>query len=205
MAAYKSVDLYGGAIRADLPTNFGDVSDIRQVPDTQEVFLDKDGFTSIVFDILERVGEEENCKTDLEALKYHLEDIVEDDTEGTQVWETNSAFLQKLPNTTTNPIQSYTLLATQQHQSPPTQTSTATSKPPKPTPDFTAITILLIRLEAHKTDIVISINVPHSPGEYDPADVNLEAAKKGALIERALAHRERILQTFEIREWGLFV
>lgn len=67
-------------------------SQIRQVPDNQEVYLDKDGLTSIVFDILERVD-----KPDLDALKYHLEDIVEDDVNATKLWTSNSAVFSKLP------------------------------------------------------------------------------------------------------------
>lgn len=62
------------------------------MPDNQEVYLDKDGLSSIVFDILERVD-----KPDLDALKYHLEDIVEDDVNATKLWTSNSAVLNKLP------------------------------------------------------------------------------------------------------------
>jgi hypothetical protein len=67
-------------------------SQIRQVPDNQEVYLDNDGLSSIVFDILERVD-----KPDLDALKYHLEDVVEDDVNATKLWTSNSAVLSKLP------------------------------------------------------------------------------------------------------------
>ena len=62
------------------------------MPDNQEVYLDKDGFTSVVFDILERVG-----KPDIEALKFHLHDIVEDDANETKVWTTGEAHFSKLP------------------------------------------------------------------------------------------------------------
>lgn len=65
------------------------------MPDNQEVYLDKDGFTSIVFDILERV--EVGEKTDIDALKYHLQDIIEDDTDETKTWTLNSAIFSKLP------------------------------------------------------------------------------------------------------------
>lgn len=51
-------------------------SDLRQIPDHQEVYLDKEGFTSITFDILERV---DSVANDEEALKYHLEDITDSD------------------------------------------------------------------------------------------------------------------------------
>lgn len=53
-------------------------SNIRQVPDNQEVYLDKNGFTSLTFDITERVS---HLSTDKEALEYHFADIVaENDT-----------------------------------------------------------------------------------------------------------------------------
>lgn len=68
-------------------------SDLRQVPDHQEVYLDKQGFTSITFDILERV---DSVANDDEALKYHLEDIT--DSEGQcQVLSSGSVKLPHLP------------------------------------------------------------------------------------------------------------
>ena len=54
-------------------------SRIRQVPDNQEVYLDKNGFTSLTFDITERVS---HLSTDKEALEYHFADTVaETDTQ----------------------------------------------------------------------------------------------------------------------------
>lgn len=67
-------------------------SEIRQVPDNQEVYLDSDGFSSIVVEILERVE-----KSDFEALKHHLRDIVDDDAERTRTWTSNNAIFSKLP------------------------------------------------------------------------------------------------------------
>lgn len=56
-------------------------SNIRQVPDNQEVYLDQNGFTSLTFDITERVS---YVSTDREALEYHFADIVaEEDTKNT--------------------------------------------------------------------------------------------------------------------------
>lgn len=60
---------------ADLSSSY---SKIRQVPDNQEVYLDKNGFTSLTFDITERVS---HLSTDRDALEYHFADIVaENDT-----------------------------------------------------------------------------------------------------------------------------
>ncbi|KAG9511568.1 Mog1p/PsbP-like protein, partial [Aureobasidium melanogenum] len=186
--SFNKIELYGGAMTVELPSNFADVSQIRQVPDNQEVYLDKDGLSSIVFDILERVD-----KPDLDALKYHLEDIVEDDVNGTKLWTSNSAVLSKLPSQTP----AYTLFAT--------HTASADAVSRGKAPDFTGILLTLIRLERQQTDLVICINVPHVDGEYNKDDVNPSAGKQGPMLDVATSSRDRILQTFEIKDWDLFV
>jgi flavin-dependent dehydrogenase len=71
-------------------------SNFRQIPDNQEVYLDADGFSSIVVEILERVE-----KPDPEALEYHFKDLITDDeddaAEKTRVWGRGSAVGGKLP------------------------------------------------------------------------------------------------------------
>lgn len=83
-----------------------------------------------------------------------------------------------------------TLLATQH----PT-----TKRNPKDS-DFTVIQLILIRLVSQETDIVISVNVPHVPGENRDQDVDVTAEK----MATAKGIRDQILQTFEVRDWGLF-
>ena len=89
---YKLAPLFGGAITASIPSTYTDVSAIRQVPDHQEVWLDSEGFTSIVVEILERVE-----KPDLEALRFHSEDLVEEDVGEMRVWSTGVAHGENLP------------------------------------------------------------------------------------------------------------
>jgi hypothetical protein len=91
----------------------------------------------------------------------------------------------------------YTLLATHTPSSQQTSSNKA--------PDFTGILLTLIRLEAQQTDLVICINVPHVNGEYNKEDVNPSAGKHGRMLEAAISYRDRILQTFEIEDWDLFV
>jgi len=93
MASYRQVQLFGGAMTADFPSNFADASEIRQVPDQQEVWLDKDGFTSIIVEILERVDK----PSDIGALEYHLKDIVEEDVTDTKIWTSSQARFSRLP------------------------------------------------------------------------------------------------------------
>jgi hypothetical protein len=71
--------------------------------------------------------------------------------------------------------------------------------------EFTGIFLILIRLEEQKTDIVVSTNVPHVPGEYQKEEVDLPAQKMGPHLEAATAIRQRILETFEVKDWTLFI
>ncbi len=93
----------------------------------------------------------------------------------------------------------YTLFATQ-HPQPLTLEDSG-----KPTPDFTGILLTLIRLSAQKADVLITINVPHVQGEYHPEDVDLAGGKLGHLMTAAIECRDRILQSFRIEDWELFV
>jgi RNA:NAD 2'-phosphotransferase (TPT1/KptA family) len=68
------------------------LSDIRQVPDNQEVYLDANGFSSIVVEILEHVE-----KPDAEALEYHLQDLVDEDEGETKVWKRDEGVCSRLP------------------------------------------------------------------------------------------------------------
>ncbi|XXH01184.1 1,3-beta-D-glucan synthase [Hypoxylon texense] len=195
MANYKTTPLYGGALVADLPANFADVSVIRQVPDNQEVYIDKDGFTSIIFDITERVGGPgSGPEIDGQALTTHLEDLVGDGAEGVKVWNTTPTLFSRLDED----IPAYTLIATNMpRDDPKAKSSSATT-------DFTAFIITLVRLEREKTDLLITINVPHIHGEYDEEDIDLELGKQGKLIGDAVDYAAKIWETFKVKDWGLF-
>lgn len=91
----------------------------------------------------------------------------------------------------------YTLIAT--------QTPKASHLPGSaPMPDFSAIIMTLLRLEKCKTDILITINVPHIQGEYNEEAVDLELGKQGKLIGDAVEYSARIWETFKVKDWDLF-
>lgn len=97
MTHYKRTPLFGGTLECDLPENFADVSKLRQVPDAQEVFIDKDGFTSIIFDITERVGGPGSSpEIDGRALTTHLEELVGSDVDTVKVWNSTETEFSKL-------------------------------------------------------------------------------------------------------------
>jgi hypothetical protein len=64
--------------------------------------------------------------------------------------------------------------------------------------------LTLVRLEHEKTDLLITINVPHIRGEYDEEDVDLELGKQGKLIGDAVDYASRIWESFKVKDWGLF-
>ncbi|KAH7129324.1 hypothetical protein B0J13DRAFT_453193 [Dactylonectria estremocensis] len=194
MPEFVSTPLFGGAIVADLPSNFADVSKLRQVPDNQEVWIDQDGFTSIIFDITERVGGSgSGPEIDGRAMTAHLEDMVGSDIDTVKIWNTAETEFSRLE--TGNPA--YTLISTQTPHVKQSRDETSA-------PDFTAIILTLLRLEKAKTDILITINVPHIKGEYDEEEVDLELGRQGKLIGDAVEYSARIWSSFKIKDWGLF-
>lgn len=113
--SFTNTSLYGGAITVDLPSNFADTrsvakfphtrrpphgprqltqeqhSQIREVPDHQEVYLDTNGYSSIVVEILEY----QEKGSDEEALQYHFADLI-DEEDSTNILENGRAVMEKL-------------------------------------------------------------------------------------------------------------
>jgi hypothetical protein len=107
--SFTNTPLFGGAITVDIPSNFADTrsvsqsalliptphaptspfettqltphSQIREVPDHQEVYLDADGYSSLVIEILERVHKPSNA----EALQYHFADLIDGTGDSTTI------------------------------------------------------------------------------------------------------------------------
>ncbi|CAN9091601.1 unnamed protein product [Alternaria sp. RS040] len=183
--AFTNTPLYGGAITLDLPSNFADASQIRQIPDHQEVYLDSNGYSSIVVEILEYVEK----SNDEEALQYHFGDLVEDTGDQTTIISQDRAAMKSLPN---NSVLTLTFI-----QTPPTPNP----HPNRKTPEFTYIHLILLRLKEQGTDIMISINIPHYPGEFTPAE---QQGDETPLMKDSKAVRERVLESFQVEEWGLF-
>lgn len=136
---------------------------------------------------------------------YHYKDITEEghvreDTESeeeTQIWESGKVVIPHLGGE----VPAYSMFAT---QSPRVQPPAA-ARSGKPPVVFTGILMTLIRLEKQKTDLIISVNVPHAQGEYNPDDVDPVAQKPGPLLTIARLHQQKLLESFKIEDWGLFV
>ncbi|KAF2827721.1 Mog1p/PsbP-like protein [Ophiobolus disseminans] len=182
--SFTNTPLYGGALTVDLPSNFADTSQIREVPDHQEVYLDTDGYSSIVIEILEYVDK----PSDEAALQYHFADLVDGTGDSTTILK------QERVEFGDNGLRDKPALALTFIQTP------ASPPPKRKTPEFVYIHLLLLRLKEQGSDVVVSVNVPHYKGEY-------EEAKEGEdtrLMKDGWAVRERVRETLRVVEWGLF-
>mmetsp|Transcript_46512 Transcript_46512/g.108419 ORF Transcript_46512/g.108419 Transcript_46512/m.108419 type:complete len:186 (-) Transcript_46512:207-764(-) len=84
---YQDVSLYGGAIRAQLPKTFLDGSELRQVPDNQELWLDAASDLSVIIEILEY----ESKADEADPLPFFLKDLVESDEAAlVETWATTA-------------------------------------------------------------------------------------------------------------------
>ena len=152
---------------------------------------------------MERAGPPAHpCTSDEAALLYHYQDItatghVREGTESdeeSKIWENWKVTIPHLgPD-----IPAYSLLATQRpKEAVPAQDG-------KPSVDFTGILLTLVRLEAQKTDLLVTVNVPHARGEYNPQALDFSAQNVGTLLAAGKKHQERLLGSLKIEDWSLF-
>jgi len=92
MAAESCVPrpLFGGAISTAFPARFQDVSNIREVPDHQEVFVDPARDESLIFELLDLKGEVDDAGSAL----WFLRDIANEQDAGDNLVVEHSGTLE---------------------------------------------------------------------------------------------------------------
>ncbi|KDQ12300.1 hypothetical protein BOTBODRAFT_34587 [Botryobasidium botryosum FD-172 SS1] len=175
MAASQSYPLFGGAISVNLPAGLLDASDIRQVPDTEEVLLAKDSDISYIFEILQRVEPDELEK----AAEFHFDALAHDNSANSTRIHRISAPAPPYPaSPPAQPIP--TILYGEQMVSKFNRTEL----------DRVQIMLALFRVNEKGTDIVFSIN---SPVKQDGEDT--------IVLQKVF---EDAVQSFRILDFGLF-
>ncbi|ODV81845.1 Mog1p/PsbP-like protein [Suhomyces tanzawaensis NRRL Y-17324] len=178
------VQLYGGAALADIAISpsqaLVDVSRIRQVPDTQEVFIIEDQSLtsntskwdqSVIFDLLERVELDEYDA----AIGMHLEDIAEGAT---------NHFVEAVATKTGEPA----------HLSYFCVENPRRDRREPDLPGAVVTMVALIRLARVATDVLITMNVP----------VASEAAMGAVAESEAYKKFRDISGSYTIHDWELF-
>ncbi|KZT11475.1 Mog1p/PsbP-like protein [Laetiporus sulphureus 93-53] len=136
-------DLFGGAITATFPTRLIDASDLRQIPDTQEVFLYPESNISIIVEILQSVA----AQGSVDIARFHFDSLAHDnDAEAHEVVDIYQMSDEGSDQTTPPPT---VLTGTQ-----------LVRKFNKPEADEVRVLLAVYRLQPHNVDLVLSMNVP---------------------------------------------
>jgi hypothetical protein len=205
--------LYGGAIIAKLPEEFKDVSDVRPVPDHQEVFLN-DHEVSIISELLD-LGHDQS---DDVVLQYYFHDLANNnESQQTQILherlvvdDTAAAgshhFMPMIGGSHTKMM----LIGKQSVKKYRSETS--------PLHDVYII-MTLIRLRNVDTDVLLTLNIPSTllpirniSSETLEMTLNLDLFLSSTMIEdntlmTALPELQiyrDFLQSFHVRDWQLF-
>ncbi|CAK9787434.1 Mog1p/PsbP-like protein [Cutaneotrichosporon oleaginosum] len=197
--------LFGGAISLPLPIDYIDASDLRQIPDNQEVFLSPTSDTSVILEVLGLV-EEGAAKTDLwEAAKFHFGSLAHDNAALASNITTPQENIPAPPQQEVSASDLANLPTPKPVVIAGTQTIHKYSHDPRggprpghegDAPDDVFIGLALWRInlqigkERKRADLVLSINVPAGAGtkERDVAERWFKAAADELRIE----------------DWGLF-
>jgi hypothetical protein len=178
----QDLGLFGGAILVSLPSRLGDVSGFRQVPDHQEVFVDKETDISFIIEILAY----EESTPDHEAALYHFNDLaqcngavstsVDSNDVFTASKQVETPFMDGIPADVTKCV----LIG---HQ------SVAKFRGEGQGQDEVLIFLMLVRLPHVGTDLLISLNVPTTVTSIGDsvsiAQAELNAAQQeGAMTEK---------------------
>lgn len=192
--------LYGGAIVGNLADNFADVSKFRQVPDNQEVFVDRDTDASIIVELLEL----EASASGLPAVHYHFKELAASNeaTESSILSEgdfSGEEFIPRIPNA----VSKLAVIGKQ-------KAGKYRDRPDMKLDDV-HIVLVLIRLGDVTTDMLVSLNMPNLPASDVPEDLNVnkllfgtEQGEPAGPAERHIALLRDFLNTLEIKDWSLF-
>lgn len=185
MVDYKNQSLYGGAITTKIPSGLLDASQIRPVDDTQEIFVNATNSglgsdDSLMFDLLERVAVEEGP----DAIEYHYRELAEmNDSKHEQIMS-----CEKI-NSSLGDGYILTTIAV-----PGVSESQGT---------MCGMVLGLLRDEEHKTDILVTVNVPISE-RFISSDKIFESTAVAERLEVGKHVVRTALSNFVLVNEGLF-
>lgn len=159
-----TVPLFGGAITLRLPASFEDVSLVRQVPDHQEVYVDRYSERSLILEIVQHDKEVPSAQ----AARHYFTDLAECNEATSAILDsaaviTDASFLPGLEGEKT--VVKCALTGR--------QTVRKFGQPNAPA-ETVQILMVVVRLPRVGTDLLLSMNVPFSG---DHVDVSVDALR----------------------------
>ncbi|CAK9225859.1 unnamed protein product [Sphagnum troendelagicum] len=189
--------LFGGAIMCRIPANFHDVSNVREVPNNQEAFVDPNRDESIIVELLEL----KDTVVDERSSRWFLQDLaIEQDSEQSLVVESE--------NTITTAVDVPNLEASIPVNVTVGTIAIAKSRQGDDARNLVRVHLANIRLHGVKTDVVITVYEPLIINEWSQSAAAVGA---GTTVPAALAGcmaapdvLKLVLSTFKICDWSLF-
>ncbi|CAI5499026.1 unnamed protein product [Closterium sp. Naga37s-1] len=195
--------LFGGAIQADFPPRFEDISNFREVPNNQEVFGDASRDESIVIELLEMKAD----VADADSSRWFLEDLMrEQEAQPGSALESSAPLPSAdCPHVDASVFKSYAV------------GRMTVSKGQQGAEALNVVRVYLanLRLRNVHTDLLITVNEPlfisersESAAAAGTAGVTQAAAQEASAgVLGATAGGQvfqRLLASFKINDWGLF-
>lgn len=186
-SAGQSHPLFGGALSALLPHSATDISEVREIPDNQEVFAHAHTDQSLIVELVEYQGQ----VADQDAAKYHFEDIAGSNKalEPGSFEVTAMVPLSKSEVSLSDCSSAWMLTGTQ-----------SVSKFNEEARNVVSIHLGLFRLPQFSTDVLITFNDPQSISPDSSSAASVEAHREPWTV----LDFQRLLQTLTLHNPGLF-
>lgn len=186
-SAGQTRPLFGGALSAAIPCSATDVSELREIPDNQEVFAHPHTDQSLIVELVEYQGQ----VADQDAAKYHFEDIASSNKalESGAFEVTNVAPMAKSEVSLSDCSTAWVLTGTQ-----------CVSKFNEEARNTVTLHLGLFRLPQFSTDILVTFNDPQRISPDSSSAASLEAHKEPWTV----LDFQRLLQTLSLHNPGLF-
>ncbi|KAL3629054.1 hypothetical protein CASFOL_027115 [Castilleja foliolosa] len=182
-------NLFGGAIVSNFPLRFEDVSNIRQVPDHQEVFVDPTRDESLIFELLD-------LKTDVAdhgSATWFLQDLAnEQDAEGTMVLEQSGVFEAGGLRLRNNPAIINTAVG---------QMAISKGRQGREAQKLVKVYLANLRLKDAATDVLVTGPLSESAATVG-AGLAVPAAQSGRLPMAEVF--KSAVSSFKVNDWSLF-
>lgn len=194
MTTFVTKDLYGGAMTVQLPKDYIDASDLRQIPDHQEVFLSPTTLTSLIFEINQYLPGRDVTS----ATHFHFTDVISaPDRLAQDLAEPNKITLPmaNMKDFSASVIQGG-IISREVDKKAPSNLPIEWQQNPEAKEVLTKVFQLLVRMEKYETDFCVRLNVPMKEMQsQEDADKEENFAKE---------MMEKIVGTLEVKDFGLF-
>ncbi|XP_030648606.1 ran guanine nucleotide release factor [Chanos chanos] len=180
--------LFGGALSAVIPHSARDISELRQIPDNQEVFAHSQTDQSVIIELLEY----QSHVNDSDAARYHFEDVA-GSNKATEAgsWEVRSVEALPKSELSLQECSSAWLLSGAQ----------LISKFNEEAKNTVNIHLGLFRLPQFTTDILVTFNDPVSISPLSSSAVGSSASVLGLW---SIQDFRQLLQSLRLIDPGVF-